>query len=313
MSAAGIRRYEGLASVSQDAFTKAAVTVGMFDGLHRGHRHLIEELCAQADRIGGDAVVVTFDTHPRAVIEGASPRQILSTPHRIHLLERFGVDAVVILPFDDAIRATTYSAFVEDILVARIGIAALIFGYNSRFGHRGEGTAKSVGPLGERFGFEVIEAPAITLMGEPISSSRIRDAIQTGDLAQAAEMLGRAVSLFGKVVRGDGRGRTLGFPTANVDLEGELAPPAGVYQVIAEVREQRYAAVANIGYRPTFETDRDQPVLEVHIPAIDFEFYGERIEVELVRKMRDERRFPSKEALVQQIREDVASLGLSDS
>lgn len=312
MGASSIRVFEGLASLQPEHFTRPVVTVGMFDGLHRGHRHLIEELGAAADAARGESVVVTFDTHPMAIIKGAPPRQILSTAHRVHLLERFGVSAVVLLPFDEAMRHTTYTAFVEDILVRRIGVATLLFGFDSRFGHGGEGTAETVRPLGVAHGFEVVEAPAITQSGQPISSSRIRDAIQSGDLAAAADMLGRTPALFGKVVRGDGRGRTLGFPTANIDLEGELAPPSGVYQVIAEIRDQRYAGVANIGYRPTFEDDREHPVLEVHIPAIDFEFYGERVEVELVRKMRDERRFPSKEALVQQIREDVASLGLTD-
>lgn len=312
MSDATIRRFEGLDALDPAHFTRPAVTVGMFDGLHRGHRHLVEELCALADRMQGDSVVVTFDTHPMAVIEGASPRQILSTEHRVHLLERFGVDAVVLLPFDAAMRATTYQQFVERILVARMGVTAVLFGYNSNFGHHGEGTPETVRPLGAKHGFEVVEAPVISVHGEPISSSRIRDAIQTGDLATAADMLGRAVALYGVVVRGDGRGRQLGFPTANIDLEGELAPPPGVYQVIAEVRDQRYAGVANIGYRPTFKTDQAEPILEVHVPAIDYEFYGERIEVEIVRKMRDERKFPSKDALVQQIRADVASLGLSD-
>ncbi len=307
-----IRRYAGVESLDPSHFTNPSVTVGMFDGLHRGHRHLVEELCALADRMEGDSVVVTFDIHPRAVIEGAEPRRLLSTEHRVHLLERFGVDAVVLLPFDEAMRETTYTDFVEDILVKRMGVTAVLFGYNSSFGFNSEGTPEAVSELGGFHGFDVVEAPAITLHGDPISSSRIRDAIQTGDLATAADMLGRPVALYGVVIRGDGRGKQLGFPTANVDLEGELAPPSGVYQVIAEVRGQRYAGVANIGYRPTFKEGQPEPLLEVHVPNIDFDFYDERIEVELVRKMRDERKFPSKEALVQQIREDVASLGHSD-
>jgi riboflavin kinase/FMN adenylyltransferase len=307
-----IRRFDGVGSLSPDAFRAPAVTVGMFDGLHRGHRHVIEHLRAMADRLGGDAVVVTFETHPMAVIRGGAPRSILSTEHRIHLLERLGVDAVVLLPFDDEMREKSYEAFVEEILVGGIGVRGLLFGYNSNFGHRGAGTVETVAPLGETHGFEVLEAPAITLHGRPISSSRIRDAVEAGDLQVVAEMLGRPPALFGEVIRGDGRGRQLGFPTANVDLEGELAPPAGVYQVVVEVHGQRRIAIANIGYRPTFKESQPEPLLEVHIPGVDSDFYGERIEVELVRKIRDERRFPSKEALVAQIREDVASLGLSE-
>ncbi len=309
-----IRLHQGRDGLTPSAFRKPVVTIGMFDGIHRGHRHVLEHLRSFADGLDGEAVVVTFDTHPMAVIADAPPRRILSDRHRMLLMERLGVDAMVLLPFDEPTRNTTYDDFVREILVDGIGIEGLLFGYNSNFGFEGKGTPNSVAPLAAAHGFQVVEAPAISLHGRPISSSRIRNAIEDGELAVAAEMLGRPPALYGVVVKGDGRGRTLGFPTANVDLEGELMPPSGVYQVIADVRGQRYAAVANIGVRPTFDPDGNAgpstPVLEVHIPNLDFEFYDERIEVELVRKIRDERKFPSKEALVAQIEEDVASLGL---
>ncbi len=310
---ARLRRYPGLDAPTPDAFRSPVVTIGMFDGLHRGHRHVIEHLCALAQRGGGDAVVVTFDTHPRLVLEGTAPGLLLSTEHRLLLLERLGVDAVVLLPFDEQMRQTTYETFVRDLLVDRIGVSTLLLGFDSNFGHSGQGTAGTVAPLANELGFEIVEAPPISLAGEPISSSRIREAIRVGDLATASDMLGRTPALYGVVIRGDGRGRTLGFPTANIDLEGELLPPAGVYQVVTMLRGERRAAVANIGVRPTFLADGEAgpavPILEVHVPGIDFEFYGERMEVELVRKIRDERRFPSKEALVAQIKQDVASLG----
>lgn len=293
-------------------FRRPVVTVGVFDGMHRGHRHVVEHLRAFADALGGEAVVLTFDTHPLAVIQGAAPRRILSLPHRLLLLERLGVDATVVLPFDDRVRQMPYERFTEDILVGALGIRGLLFGYNGNFGHRGLGTAETLAPVGRRLDFRVREAPPITIDGAPISSSRIRDAIQAGDLALAGRMLGRSPALYGRVVVGEGRGRTLGFPTANVDPEGELLPPSGVYQVIAEIRGERYAAVANIGVRPTFGAETpERPLVEVHVPGLDFDFYGERIEVELVRKLRDERRFPSREALIRQIGEDVASLGRS--
>lgn len=310
-----MRRHVGRDGLDPAAFRRPVATIGVFDGLHRGHAHVIEHLRSMADRLGGEAVVVTFDTHPMAVIRGAPPRHILSTEHRLVLLERLGIDAVVVLPFDEAMRQMPYDAFVRDILVDGLGIRGLLFGYNSNFGHGGAGKPETVAPLGEAHGFEVVEAPAIHLEGTPISSSRIRDAIERGDFADAAGMLGRPHSVFGTVVRGDGRGRQLGFPTANVDLGGEITPPAGVYQVIVTVREQRRVAVANLGYRPTFDGGDagmpPQPILEVHIPGVDFSFYDESVEVEFVRKIRDERKFPSKEALLAQIRADVASLGLS--
>ncbi len=310
-----MRRHLGHEGLEPAAFLDPVVTIGVFDGLHRGHLHVIEHLRAFADRVGGEAVVVTFDTHPMAVIAGAPPRHILSTEHRLVLLERMGIDAVVLLPFDPAMRATDYASFTRDILVGGLGLRGLLFGYNSNFGHRGEGTPTTLAPLAAEHGFEVVEAPSIHLGGTPISSSRIRDAIERGDFPEAGLMLGRPHTLFGTVVRGDGRGRQLGFPTANIDLGGEITPPAGVYQVIADVRGQRYAAVANLGYRPTFDGGDEglppQPLLEVHVPGVDFDFYAERVEVEFVRKIRDERKFPSKEALLAQIKADVASLGLS--
>ena len=310
-----MRRYVGRESLDPATFRGPVATIGVFDGLHRGHAHVIEHLRSFADRIQGEAVVVTFDTHPLAVIRGVPPRNILSTEHRLVLLERLGIDAAVVLPFDDTMRHMPYDTFVREILVQGIGIRGLLFGYNSTFGHRGEGTPSAVATIGVELGFEVVEAPAIHLEGQPISSTRIRDSIEAGDFTEAAHMLGRPHSVFGTVVRGDGRGRQLGFPTANIDLGGEITPPAGVYQVIVMLRDQRRVAVANLGYRPTFDGGKDgmpkAPILEVHIPGVDFEFYGERVEVEFVRKIRDERKFPRKEALLAQIRDDVASLGLS--
>jgi riboflavin kinase/FMN adenylyltransferase len=306
-----VRRFIGLEGVTPGAFHSPVVTIGVFDGMHRGHRHLIEELRARADRLGGDAVVITFDTHPLAVIRGEPPRQILSVPHRLLLLERHGVDATLLLPFDETTRRMDYARFTKEVLVDRIGIRALLFGYNSNFGLDGRGTPETLRPVGERWGFEVAEAPPITLHGRPVSSTRIRDAIESGDLASASEMLGRPYAVYGRVVKGDGRGKSLGFPTANVDPEGEILPPPGVWQVVAEVRGQRRSAVANLGTRPTFTAGREAAarVLEVHVPGIDFDFYGDRIEVEFVHKLREERTFPSKEALLAQIRADVASLG----
>ena len=164
--------------------------------------------------------------------------------------------------------------------------------------------------MAAQHGFRLVEAPPIAVGGEPISSSRIRTALRSGDLAAAADMLGRPVALYGTVVPGDGRGRAIGFPTANIDLDGEMTPPVGVYQVVIALRGERRVAVANLGVRPTFGevSASTEPVLEVHIPGVDFAFYGESVEVEFVRKIRDERRFESVEALIEQIRRDVAFL-----
>lgn len=305
-----MRVTRGLAGLSPASFERPVVAIGVFDGVHRGHRHVLEALIAFADRLHGESVVITFDTHPRAVLEGAPPKPLCSLAHRLLLLDRLGIDAAIVLPFDEETRDTPYDRFVSDVLVRRLGIAGLLLGYNTNFGRGGLGTAATVAPLAARHGFEVVEAPPIAVHGKPISATRVRAAIESGDLSTAEDLLGRPYSLFGVVVHGDGRGRTLGFPTANLDLEGELLPPPGVYQVVVSLRGQRYAAVANVGERPTFPGSLPaRPLMEVHVPGIDFDFYGERVEVELVRKIRDERRFPSKDALIAQIRLDVASLG----
>ena len=309
-----MRRFTSPADLRPELFRDPVATIGVFDGLHRGHAHVIEHLRAFADRVGGEAVVVTFDTHPMAVIAGAPPRHILSTAHRLLLFERLGVDAVVLLPFDEETRRTSFDVFTKRVLVEGIGVRGLLFGYNSNFGFEGKGTPETLAPLAEAYAFELVEAPAIQVEGAPISSTRIRDAIERGAFGEAGAMLGRPHALYGTVVRGDGRGRLLGFPTANVDLGGAIVPPTGVYQVVVEIRGQRYAAVANLGLRPTFGGGTHgvpaEPLLEIHVPNVDFDFYDEPVEVEFVRKIRDERTFPSKEALVAQIRDDVASLGM---
>lgn len=306
-----MRRYAGREELTPESFRRPVVTIGMFDGLHRGHRHVIEHLRAWADELDGEAVVVTFETHPMAIIAGAPPTPILSTAHRLVLLERLGMDAVVLLPFDGAMRRTDYETFTREVLIGGIGLKGLLFGYNANFGLDGAGTLATVKPLGAQLDFDVVEAPAIQVDGHPISSTRIRAAIAAGDLSQASEMLGRPFALFGTVVRGDGRGRQIGFPTANVDAGRALCPPSGVYQVVATVRGERYAALANLGNRPTIEdaTPVLRPLLEVHVPGIAFSFYDEQVEVEFVRKIRDEKKFPSVEALVEQIKRDVSTLG----
>jgi riboflavin kinase/FMN adenylyltransferase len=305
-----VRRLDGFGALVPSAFRRPVVAIGVFDGVHRGHRHVLEALRSFADEAGGDAVVVTFDTHPRAVLAGAAPRPLLSLAHRLVLLERLGVDAVVVLPFDEAVRDMPWERFLDEVLLRAVGARGLLFGYDTCFGRGGAGTYDTVRPWAEARGLEVRRAPAIAVRGEPVSARRIRAAVEAGDLAAAADLLGRPHALLGPVVRGDGRGRTLGFPTANLDLADEVLPPPGVYQVVATLRGQRYSAVANLGRRPTFPgAEPPRPLVEVHIPGVSFEFYGETLEVELVRKIRDERRFPDREALIAQIRRDVASLG----
>ena len=304
-----MRTLHGLEGLDAAAFRRPVVTVGTFDGLHRGHVALIEQLGRLGERTGGERLVVTFATHPMAVIRGAPPRPLVALPRRLEGLARLGVDVAVVLPFDESLRALTWQAFFDDILVARLGLSALLFGYNGNFGHGGLGTFTTVRPHAEALGVVVEEASAVLLDGRPVSSTRIRDAIESGDLATAERLLGRPADVAGPVVRGDGRGRQLGFPTANVETGNVVLPPAGVYEVRARVADGAWhRAVANLGRRPTVDAGaEDAPLkLEVHLPGFAGDLYGEVLEVAFVRHLRDEQRFPDVGALVAQIRQDVA-------
>ncbi|MGE0190903.1 MAG: riboflavin biosynthesis protein RibF [Planctomycetota bacterium] len=304
-----MRTLHGLEGLEAAAFRRPVVTVGTFDGLHRGHVALLEHLGRLAARMGGERLVVTFAMHPMVVIRGAPPRPLVALPRRLEGLARLGVDTALVLPFDARLRALTWQAFFDDILVHELGLSALLFGYNGNFGHGGLGTFTTVRPHAERLGVVVEEAEAVLLDGRPVSSTRIRDAIQAGDLATAERLLGHPPAVAGPVVRGDGRGRQLGFPTANVDTGNVVLPPAGVYEVRARVADGTWRrAVANLGRRPTVETAAEgTPLqLEVHLPGFDGELYGHVLEVAFVRYLRDEQRFADLDALVAQIRKDVA-------
>ncbi len=311
-----MRRYDGLTDLAPSKFRRPAVTIGTFDGLHLGHVDLLNRLRELATRVGGESVVVTFATHPMAVIRGAPPRPLLSLERRLNGLAECGVDAVVVTPFDEALRTLSWASFVDEVLVARLGIAALLFGWNGNFGHGGLGTFTTVRPYAERLGILVEEAPAVVLDGRPVSSTRIRDAIEIGDLEPAARLLGRAVDVAGPVGHGDGRGRTLGFPTANVGVGDVVLPPNGVYEVRARVAGGPWwSGVANLGRRPTIEATPDgaAPRLEVHLLDYRGDLYGSTLHVEFIRRLREERRFSSVEALSAQIRRDVAEVAASRS
>ncbi len=313
-----MRIYDGLDGLAPNDFRNAVVTIGMFDGLHRGHQHVLACLTAQAQQVKGESVVVSFDTHPMAVITGAPPRPILSRPLRLRLLDAHGVDATLLLAFDETMRAMSHESFVRDILVNRIGLRGLVFGYNSNFGFGGQGTPITVRPLAEKHGFTIYEAPAVDVEDRPISSTRIREAIVLGELDGAADMLGRPVSVMGAVVRGDGRGRTLGFPTANIDVGSVVLPPKGVYRVDVEIdgaehdSVAKYQAVANLGERPTFKetTTGGRPVLEVHIPGASLDLYDRLALVTFHSKIRDEQKFASVDELRAQIERDIRSLSV---
>jgi riboflavin kinase/FMN adenylyltransferase len=277
----------------------SVVAVGTFDGVHRGHRHLLDELRRRAAARGARSLVVTFDPPPRLVLRPeADYRLLTSTDERVALLAR-GVDRVEVLTFDRALAATTAEQFCAG-LVERHRMVELVGGPDLALGRRRAGTPPVLREIGARLGFEVTLLDQLSLGGEPVRSGEIRRRLLAGDVDGAGALLGHAPTLQGTVVLGDRRGRTLGFPTANLDVPTwRLVPANGVYAARSEGR----AAVMNIGVRPT--VDGTRRVVEVHLLDWAGDLYGLRLTVELVARLRDERRFPSLEALVAQIGQDV--------
>ncbi|MCA8961402.1 MAG: bifunctional riboflavin kinase/FMN adenylyltransferase, partial [Planctomycetes bacterium] len=265
----------------------------------------------------GESVAITFERHPLAVLGRRPPVMLTSLDHRLVLLERSGLDAAVVLRFDKAMAEMSPEAFVREILVQRIGSRRLLMGFDSSFGKDALGTAVYL--RDHLADLEVREAAPFLLEGGPVSSTQVRNAILKGELDDASRLLGRPVSLYGNVIHGDGRGRTIGFPTANLDLFHSAVPPHGVYAADVHVEARRLPCLVNIGRRPTFMRP-DDPTdysryfneqldkVEVYVHGFEGDLYDRHLEIFLYRKVRDERRFDGVEALIEQIRRDVAEL-----
>jgi riboflavin kinase/FMN adenylyltransferase len=295
--------YVGSAAYPPDA-ASLAVAVGNFDGVHLGHRAVIRRLRAEADRLGVPAAVYTFDPAPTAVLapERHQPR-LLPLSERVQRLHDAGVDVVVVEPFTRAWAGHPAEWFVDVVLQARLRARALVVGHDFRFGSGRAGDAALVRQRAPSLAVHVVDA--VQQEGAPVSSSRVRQQVSNGAVEAAARLLGRPHLLSGTVVHGDKRGRTLGFPTANLLPETELLPSDGVYAVRAGVddAEPSLPAVMNIGVRPTVDGSRRS--VEVHLLDRAEELYGHTLRVEVVARLREERRFEGLDALVAQIRADV--------
>ncbi len=285
---------------------RAVVTIGGFDGVHRGHQALLAVLRDAAQEYEARPVVVTFDPLPRAVLRGKHEQFYLTlASEKIALLAQHGAQGVLLLPFDHALAALPGRAFVE-ALHARLRFPCLCVGYNFALGHRREGDVAALRAWGAELGYEVRVVGPITVPGlGVVSSSRIREALAQGRVARAAQLLGRWYAIQGPVVPGDARGRALGFPTANLEVDPRKALPArGVYAVWAWLAEQPWPAVVNIGYRPTFGAAA-RPRVEAHLLDFRGDLYGQTLRLEFVQRLREERSFPSVDALRAQIARDV--------
>jgi len=284
----------------------SVVALGVFDGVHLGHRAILETAVARAKAIRGTAVACTFDPHPADVLQpGRAPLPITTLDERLALIAATGIATTVVVPFTPALAAMEPEAFVTETLVQGLGAREIVVGFNHRFGRGARGDTALLRSLGERLGFHTEVVPKTDVDGTPVSSSAIRAALQRVDLDEAARLLGRPYFVGGQVVAGAGRGRTLGFPTANIAAERPLLVPAGVYACRLVVGDTVHGAVLNAGVRPTF--GEKTFTLEAHVLDFSGDLYDRRVRLDFVRHLREERKFPGIEALKAQIVADVAS------
>jgi riboflavin kinase/FMN adenylyltransferase len=286
---------------------RSVVTIGVFDGVHRGHQEIIGHAVKRARELGVQSVVVTFDPHPSEVVRPGSHPPVLTEPARkAELIEQLGVDVLCVLPFTLEFSRLSAEAFVHDVLVAHLHAALIVVGENFRFGHRAAGDVDLLRRLGRTFGFAVEGAPLVADDSTVFSSTYIRSCVDAGDVIAAARALGRPHRVEGVVVRGDGRGREIGFPTANL-LTGRYAavPADGVYAAwLVRGRGERLPAAVSIGTNPTF-SGRERRV-EAYVLDFDADLYGERLALDFATRLRDMRTYTGVEPLVAQINEDVA-------
>lgn len=285
---------------------KVCVAIGVFDGVHLGHQQIIRQTIADARQHEAISLVLTFDRHPNSVVApNRVPPQVYSLPQKLRAIESVGVDVLLLIHFDKSFSRQPGEEFIRGLARDLGRIESLCVGADFAFGYKRSGNVELLRRTGAEKNFTVHGMAAVSLDGQPISSTRIREAIVAGGLDVASQMLGRAYSLAGTVIRGDGLGRELGFPTANIDTVGLALPPRGVYAAHAQVAGKPYRAVLNIGYRPTLQSPKPQLRVEAHLLDFAGGIYGEELELTFVDKLRDEKKFPSLAKLREQIACDI--------
>lgn len=293
-----------------DTFEKissAVVTTGTFDGVHIGHQSIISRLNELARKINGESVILTFYPHPRMVLQEDCDLKLITTiEEKIELLRNSGLDHLIIHPFTKAFSRTTSLEYVRNILVEKIGTKKLVIGYDHHFGRNREGSFEHLKEFSSLYGFEVEEISAKDIDDVNVSSTKIRKALLDGDVKTANAFLGYSFQLNGKVVHGNKVGRQLGYPTANIELQNQfkLIPAEGIYAVRVKYNNETFGGMLNIGRRPTLNTGNGQLSIEVNIFDFNQEIYEETIQLELIERIRAEKKFHSKEALIAEMQKD---------
>ena len=289
-----------------ESFQESMLTVGVFDGLHIGHQAVIQQVLTQAKKFKLASFVLTFDPPPLAFLAPERcPPALTTLPKKIEILEQLGVDAVVFARFDAYLQQMSPDTFVQEVLLKRLHARQVIVGYDWQFGKGRSGNADALKQLGDQYRFDVMIVGPVQLHGKPVHSTRVREAIADSNLDLASELLGRRYSIIGEVREGEGRGRQIGFPTANIDTGNQMLPPNGVYAVQVKLEGGMFNGVLNMGTRPTFDGEKFQ--IETHLFDFEKMIYGKKIEIFFIEKIRVEQRFPNPEMLVNQIKRDVTN------
>lgn len=290
----------------KDEMKRPILTIGNFDGVHLGHQAILKKIVSRAKEAGGSSIVFTFEPHPLKVIAPDKDiRLITSCDEKTRLLEDAGVDAVICANFTREFAEQDSDEFVKNVLHEKIGVAEIYIGHDYAFGKGRKGTISHLKELGKRYGFYVGVIEPVVIDDAVVSSSRIRQMILDGNVDNAARLLGRNYALTGIVVKGAGRGRKLGFPTANIELPSELIPKDGVYAVKVKKGDKAYDGVANIGNKPTFKNERFG--VEAYLFDFNESLYNETLEIEFVKRIRNERAFKNAEELIAHMKDDVSA------
>jgi riboflavin kinase/FMN adenylyltransferase len=288
---------------------KVCLAIGFFDGVHLGHQQIIRQTISDARQHDALAVVLTFDRHPNSVVAPDKvPSLIYSLPQKLCAMESLGADALLLIQFDKKFSEQSGEQFIRSLARDFGRVHSICVGADFVFGHKRSGNVALLKKLGGEIGFQVHGLAAVSLDGEVVSSTWIRETIRAGDFDASSQMLGRAYTISGRVVEGDKLGRKLGFPTANLDATNLILPPNGVYSGRTKLKGQFYRVALNIGLRPTVASAKPQLRVEAHILDFDGKLYGENLEIEIGEKLRDEQKFASATELREQIARDIAQV-----
>lgn len=288
------------------SFEKPVLTIGTFDGVHQGHKTILQSVVQEANAIKGTSVLITFEPHPRKLIFPNEPLKLLCTlEERLALVANAQIDVVVVVPFTKEFAAQTAQDYISGFLVAQFQPTIIIIGYDHRFGHDRTGDIAMLGSYAHQYQYEVKEISAQLISAAAVSSTKVRNLLLEGNVAAAHQMLGTAYSISGKVIRGAQRGRSIGFPTANIALADtdKLVPQIGVYAVRIFVKDLWYEGMLNLGYNPTVVTDNEVKI-EVHLFDFDQDIYDQEIKVCFISRLRNEQKFESLDALKSQLQQD---------